>query len=287
MSTTEPMSAFDAVEEMVGLAALTGAHMHICHINSVANRDLDDCVALVRRAQDLGLPVSVESYTYGTFSTVIGANFLRGPDWLERFGGADYGAVEERGRPLTKDEIEHLQATAPGTVVNFHFLRDETNKEDERLLDLAVMYPGGSIGSDGMPWIDSSGAVVEGDVWPLPEGAFAHPRSCGCFSRLFARWVRERGKMSLSEAIRKCSLIPAQILEPAVPEMGTKGRLQVGCDADITVFDPATIQDNGTFTAPAQTATGHRHVLVNGTPIIEDGQRNGGCLPGRPVRRSV
>ena len=229
----------------------------------------------------------MESYTYGTFSTVIGAEFLRGPDWLERFGGQDYGAVEVRGKPLTKDEIEHLQATAPGTLVNFHFLQEDTDANDRRLLDLAVLFPGGSIGSDGMPWVDSRGAVVEGDVWPLPDDAFAHPRSSGCFSRLFARWVRDRAVLSISDAIGKASLIPAQIMEPAVPQMKRKGRLQVGCDADITVFDPATITDNGTFVAPAQISTGHRHVLVNGVPVIQDGERIGTNLPGRPVRRTV
>lgn len=92
---------------------------------------------------------------------------------------------------------------------------------------------------------------------------------------------------SLPEAIRKVSLIPAQILEKSVPQMTQKGRLQVGCDADITVFDPATIQDRGTLTKPAQVSTGHRHVIVNGVPIIEDGARNGQVRPGKPVRRQT
>ena len=284
-SVLEPLSAFEALGEQIGLAAITGAHMHICHINSVANHDLEDCLELIGRAQERGLRVTTESYSYGTFSTAIGAEFMRGPNWLERFGGTDYGAVEERGRPLTKAEIEHLQATDPGTVINFHFLQEETSAEDQRLLDLAVLYPGGAIASDAMPWLDANGAIIEGDVWPLPDGAFAHPRSCGCFSRFFGRWVRERELISLPEAIRKTSLIPAQIMQEAVPQMKQKGRLQVGCDADIVVFDPATIRDNGTYTHPAQLSTGQRHVLVNGIPIIEDGQRNGGARPGRPVRR--
>lgn len=285
MSIREPRSAFEALGEQVGLAAITGAHMHICHINSVANRDLEYCTRMVKEAQQRGLKVTVESYTYGTFSTTIGAEFLRGPDWLERFGGTDYGAVELEGKSLTKSEIEELQKNAPGTIINFRFLREDDDPHDRQLLDLAVLYPGGAIASDAMPWMDSNGTFIEGDVWPLPDDAFAHPRSCGNFSRLYAKWVRESRSLPLVEAVRKTSLIPAQILEDAVPQMRKKGRLQVGCDADVTVFDLETIKDNGTFTAPAQVSSGHRHVLVNGVPIIEDGHRNGGARPGRPIRR--
>ncbi len=93
--------------------------------------------------------------------------------------------------------------------------------------------------------------------------------------------------MSLVEAIRRTSLIPAQILEASVPQMRRKGRLQVGADADIVVFDLATVQDNATFTEPARHSTGFRHVLVNGTPIIRDGKELLEQRPGRPIRRGL
>ena len=287
ISVLEPLSSFEAFGEQIGLAAITGAHMHICHINSTAGKDLVAATNLAKQAQAKGIPITVESYTYGKFSTAIGADFLRGKDWLARLGGTDYGAMEYRGKPLTKAKIEEMQATEPGDLIVFRFLDVDNNPDDQELLDLAVLYPDGAIASDGMPWSDAKGNFIEGDIWPLPDDAFAHPRSAGTFSRLFARWVRERKTLSLSETVRKCSLIPAQILEETAPQMKKKGRVQVGCDADIVVFDPATIQDKATFVAPAQTPVGFRHVVVNGTPIIEDAKRLGSARPGRPVRRPV
>jgi N-acyl-D-glutamate deacylase len=287
MSTLEPLSSFEALGEQVGLAAITGAHMHICHINSVAGRDLEYATRMVKQAQDRGIRVTVESYTYGALSTAVGAEFFRGPEWLERFGGKDYGAVELRGQPLNKGKIEELQKTQPGDIVVFHFLEEDKNPDDMKILDHAVLYPGGAIASDAMPWFDTKGGIIEGDVWPLPDEAFAHPRSAGCFSRFFAKWVRERKVVSPLEAVRKTSLIPAQILDETAPQMKKKGRLQVGCDADVVVFDLETIKDNATFVAPAKLSTGQRHVIVNGVPVIEDGQRLGDARPGQAVRRKV
>ncbi len=86
------------------------------------------------------------------------------------------------------------------------------------------------------------------------------------------------------EAIEKCTLIPAKIVESGAPQLRKKGRIQVGCDADITVFNLDTIRDNATFVNPRQTSTGHDYVLVNGTPIIEQGERVEGVLPGQAVR---
>jgi len=91
----------------------------------------------------------------------------------------------------------------------------------------------------------------------------------------------------LIEALRKTSLLPAQILERATPQMRKKGRLQVGADADIVVFDLATIQDRATFVAPSRLSQGMRHVVVNGEPIIRDGERIADARPGRPIRRPV
>ncbi|WP_282167620.1 amidohydrolase family protein [Shewanella japonica] len=286
MSIVEPKSSFEALGEQIGLSAVTGAHMHVCHINSVAGRDLKAATDLLKQAQAKGINVSVESYTYGAFSTAIGADFMRGPDWLARFGATDYTAAEFNGEPLNKQSFEDLQKSEPGTPIIFHFLREEENKEDQNLLDLAVLYPGAAIASDGMPWFKADGSIIEEDVWPLPKEAFAHPRSAGCFSRLFSIWVRQRGVLPLSEAIAKVSLIPAQIVEKTAVQMKKKGRLQVGCDADITMFDLNTIKDNGTFTQPGKTSSGHQFVMVNGQLIINNGKRVDGVLPGQAIRNN-
>lgn len=287
LSRLEPQSSFEAFGEQIGLAAITGANMHICHINSVAGRDLIAATNLVKEAQAKGIRVTVESYPYGALSTAIGAEFLRGPNWLDRIGAKDYSAMELQGKPLDKARIEELQKSAPGEVVVFHFLQEDKDPEDMKLLDLAVLYPNSAIASDAMPWMDAKGAILVGDVWPLPAGAFAHPRSSGCYGRFLSKWVRERKALALPEALRKCALIPAQILEEAAPQMKKKGRIQVGCDADVVVFDPATVQDKATFVAPAQTTVGFRHVVVNGVPVIAEAQRIGDARPGKPVRRSA
>jgi N-acyl-D-glutamate deacylase len=283
----EPRSSFEALQEQVSLAAITGAHMHVCHLNSTSVRDIEACAGLVRNAQKQGLPVTVEAYPYGAGSSTVGAELFRGDDWIHRFGVKDASALEYNGTPLTQAKIDEMQKSSPGDIVVIHFLRPDDNKEDEALMDLSVLYPGGAIASDAMPWSDKDGKFIEGDVWPLPEGAFAHPRSAGCFSRFIGRWVRERKAISLIEALRKTCLIPAQTIESFVPQMKKKGRLQVGADADVTVFDLDTIQARSTYVEPAQTSVGHRHVVVGGVPIIENAQRNAGELPGRPIRRPV
>lgn len=287
MSTLEPLSSFEALGEQIGLAAITGAHMHICHINSVAGRDLKAATDLTKEAEAKGIPISVESYPYGALSTAVGAEFFRGEKWLARFGADDYGAMESRGQPLSKEKIEELQSSSPGEVVVFHFLQEDKSKEDMEILDLAVLYPGGAIASDAMPWMDAKGNILNGNIWPLPDNAFAHPRSTGCFSRFISKWVRERKVISILEAVRKTSLIPAQLMETAAPAFKKKGRLQVGCDADVLVFDLNTIDDKATFVNPRLLSTGQKHVIVNGVPIIEDGERKGDQRPGRAMRRKV
>ncbi len=283
ISVIEPLSAFEALEELVALSAATGAHMHVCHLNSSARPDVEICAELLKGAQERGLPISVEAYPYGAGSSAVGAELYRG-NWLERWGAPDASSLELNGAPLTQAKIDELQAAEPGAIVVMHFLRPDDSDEDRRLLDKSVLFPGSAIASDAMPW--SLGAsLVEGDVWPLPDGAFAHPRSAGCYSRFIGGWVREREAIPLADALAKTSLIPAQILEASTPQMKTKGRLQVGADADIVIFDLAKIDDNATFVAPAQVSTGVRHLIVNGIPFIREGERQGDKLPGRPVRR--
>ncbi|MFC9855862.1 amidohydrolase family protein [Streptomyces prasinus] len=286
LSVQEPESGFEGLGELISLAASTGAQMHICHLNSVAGRDIDACAKLVTDAQERGVPITVEAYPYGACSSTVGAEIFR-DKWLERWGVEDPSAMELNGKPLTQAEIDDLQENEPGTVVVMHFLcpDDPAKPMDAEMLDRSVLHPGAAIASDAMPWVRQDGTLIEGDVWPLPEDAFAHPRSAGCFSRFLAGWVREREALPLIEAIRKMSLIPAQILEEAVPQMRQKGRIQVGADADIVVFDLATVQDNATFTKPAQRSTGFQHVLVNGTPVIQYGQEILEARPGRPIRR--
>ncbi len=285
LSVIEPQSSFEAYEELVALAASTGAHMHISHLNSTSVRDIPIVAELIRGAQSRGVPVTTEAYPYAAGSTVVGAEIFRG-NWRERMGGAVASDIEVNGKPYNDSTLAAAQDKAPGTWIVIHFMRPEQSAEDQSYLDQAVLFPGGAVASDAMPWT-SQGETITGDVWPLPADAFAHPRSAGTFSRFLRDYVRERRKVDLREGLRKLTLIPAQILEGSVPQMKQKGRLQVGMDADLVVFDAATVSDKATFTAPNARSVGMKHVVVNGVPVIRDGELVREALPGRAIRRAI
>jgi N-acyl-D-glutamate deacylase len=285
LSVIEPSSSFEAYEELIAVAAGTGAHMHISHLNSTSTRDIPVIADLLRGAQSRGLRITTEAYPYAAGSTVVGAEIFRG-NWRERMGGAKASDLELEGRPFTDSSLAVAQATTPGTWVVIHFMRPETNPADQAFLDQSVLFPGGAIASDGMPWT-SKGRTITEDAWPLPADAFAHPRSAGTFSRFIRDYVRERRKVDLREALRRVSLTPAKILEESVPQMRRKGRLQLGMDADLVVFDLNTIADQATYVQPNQRSVGMRHVIVNGVPVILEGELVRDALPGKAIRRPV
>lgn len=289
MSNIDPQSSQEAYLRLIAYAATSGAHMHICHLNSTSLRDIERCAHLIEVAQQHGLKITVEAYPYGAASTVVGAAFLAHPCYCERTGATWSDIVlNATGKPVADEaELRQVQKDAPGQPIVWHFLSPETEPEDQRLLDLSVLYPGGAIASDAMPWEQPGHVLVDGDVWPLPPDAVAHPRSAGTFARFFAQYVTRRQLISLSDAVAKCSLIPAQILASASDSMARKGRLHVGADADVAVFDLAAFQDQATFTEPTHPSVGMMHVLVGGTPLIRDGVLDTAARPGAPVRGAV
>ncbi|MDP3546702.1 MAG: amidohydrolase family protein [Phreatobacter sp.] len=288
-SNIDPKSSIEAYTRLVGYAGSTGAHMHICHFNSTSLQDVERAAALIGKAQDLGLKITVEAYPYGTGSTVLGATFFADPAFRERTGGP-YESIQmvDTGRTFhNRDELLAAQAQDPGSLVLWHFLDVEANPRHRDLLDVSVLYPGGAIASDAMPWTNPDGSVYDGEDWPLPEGTSSHPRSSGTFTRFLRQYVRERGMLPLIDGLAKCTLIPAQILEESTPAMRSKGRLKVGADADIVVFDFDTLTDRSEFKAMNRASEGMRHVLVNGEAVIADGDLVRAARPGHPVRRPV
>ena len=121
----------------------------------------------------------------------------------------------------------------------------------------------------------------------LIENRQGHPRGAGTFARVLRVYVREQKALSLMDAIRKMTLLPAQRLEKAVPSMRAKGRIKVGADADLTIFDPATVIDRATFEQPAQYSEGIRHVLVGGVFVVRDEKIVEGTKPGKAIRRPL
>ncbi|MFL5550239.1 MAG: amidohydrolase family protein, partial [Gemmatimonadaceae bacterium] len=116
------------------------------------------------------------------------------------------------------------------------------------------------------------------------QGSTGHPRTTGTFSRVLGRYVRETHSLSLMDAIGKMTLMPARRLETRVPAMKQKGRLRVGADADITIFDGASVMDRSTYREPALSPVGIQHVIVNGVSVVANARPVDRVVPGKAVR---
>lgn len=280
-----PRTQIDGAEEIVRAAGATGAHMHYCHVNSTTLRHADRVLGLVERAQRAGARISTEAYPYGAGMTGIGAAFLA-PERLGERGltPADLTYAPTGEAIGSAERLRELRATDPGGLAIIRHL-DEDSRADRALMLRYLMFPDAVVASDAMPltWI---GAAPDEDAWPLPPAAFTHPRTAGTFARAIRLLTRDGGPLSLAEALAKCSLYPARLLEDHVPAMRRKGRLTEGSDADIVVVDPAAISDQASYAASTRPSAGIRHVLVNGTFVVRDGGLVPAARPGRPVRRA-
>ena len=287
-SNMEPQSSFQAVQELIANAAITGAHMHLCHINSTSLRDIHSILKLVDGAFERNINISVGAYPWGAASTVVGAAMFTGEGWRERMGSTAHN-FQLGTKRMTEEQLVDYQKNKPGTFITWHFL-DESNPADLALLDASILHPRILIESDEMFWMfmDAHDRIINytGDAWPLPKETFSHPRSNGTFAKILRSYVRERRLMTMQEALRKMCLMPARTLEGFIPQMKKKGRLQQGMDADIVVFDPETIRDVGTYEKPNQPAVGVQSLLVNGELVVDGGKLILDAAPGLPIRRT-
>ena len=279
----DPAVPVDGVYELVFAAAETGAAMHHCHVNSTARRHIDRVLATVDRSRAAGSRVTVEAYPYGAGSTAIGAQFLD-PERLPAMGLTPSSLVLVRTGERIPDEarLREVRASDPGALCLVEFL-DEGVDADRALLDRALAFDDAIVASDAMPlvWPDGSS---ESRAWPLPPGAATHPRTAGTFARSLRRMVREVGAWGWLEAFRRCSYLPARVLDEVAPAARAKGHLGVGADADIVVLDPDAITDNATYLDPCRPSSGVRHLLVAGEFVVRDGELQVDALPGRPLR---
>ena len=115
------------------------------------------------------------------------------------------------------------------------------------------------------------------------DGGPGHPRNAGTYSRVLSRYVHERGSLTLMDALRKMTLMPAQRMEKATPAARAKGRLQEGADADVVVFDAKTVVDHATYQKPREPSSGMRYVLVNGTVLVDQGKIVPNTFPGKAL----
>jgi hypothetical protein len=279
-----PETLIDGAEEVVRAAGTTGAHMHYCHINSTSGRHIDRVLALVGRCQAEGARVTTEAYPYGSGSTSIGAAFFAPERLRERFRAPTSITYLRTGERVADDaRLRELRATDPGGLVIAEFL-DETEPGDAALLRRAQTFPDAIVASDAMPplWTDTAG--MDTTAWPLPPTAVTHPRTAGTFGRALRLWRQDGAP--LMDVVRRATLLPAQVLEGAVPVMRRKGRVQAGADADLVVFDAAHVTDQATYTDSTRPSAGVVHVIVGGSFVVRDGELLPDALPGRPVQAS-
>ncbi|MFF6995804.1 amidohydrolase family protein [Streptomyces sp. NPDC008313] len=282
----DPGVVIDGAEELTRVAGQTAAHMHYCHINSTSTRHLDRVQALVEAVRAEGAKVTSEAYPYGSGMTSIGSDYFR-PDRLHVLGatGTPRDVVYARtGETVASvDRLLELRAADPSGLA---FIKsfDEDSSAD-RVARICAL-PGAVMASDAVPFVVEDGHRYDPMQWPPPDFVRTHPRGVGTYGRTLRVAVRETGVLSLPEAIAKCTVQPARIMEETSPAMRHKGRIQPGRDADIVVFDAERVTDNATYRHTTRPSTGFAHVLVNGESVVSDGRLRESALPGRPVRAS-
>ena len=248
---------FESLQEVIADAAASGASLHIVHINSMAQKKTAEALRMIEGARARGLDVTTEAYPYIAASTRLESAVFE-PGWQEK-QGATYSDLlwVATGERLTPESFERYRKQG-GPVVIF--------MNTEEMVRLALANPIVMIASDGQ--------ITNGK---------GHPRGAGTYARVLGKYVREEKALSLMDAIRKSSLMPAQRLEAMSSQMRRKGRIKVGDDADICVFDPDHVIDKATYENPAQYSEGFRYVLVGGTFVVRDGKLQD-TAPGEAIR---
>jgi dihydroorotase len=250
-------SCLAAVQEMIANAQIAKIGMHIHHVPSMALSTTQTVLDYLSEAAKSGLDVTGDFYPYTAFGTGI-ASEVFAPGWEARYGlryeDLEYAKTHER---LTPETFEKYRKE--GGMVIAHCIPEDAVR--------AAVKSTAFVGSDGS----------------LKDGV-GHPRSCGTFSRVLGKYCREEKLISLPKAIEKMTVHTARRFEKRCPALTKKGRLGVGSDADIVIFDPTTVIDKATFDQPALRSVGFAWVLVNGTPVVAEGKLMEDARPGRGLR---
>lgn len=254
----EPSNCIAALEEVISASTITGAPLHVVHITSMGFSLTPDLLQMIYGARSHGLDITVECYPYtATQTTIESAVYDEG--WQEMLG-ISYKDLQwaETGERLTAESFARLRKE--GGMVIAHSISEDTVKS-------AIADPMVIIASDGM----------------LEKGK-GHPRGTGTFARVLGMYVRKEKLLTLMDGLRKITLMPAQRLEEIAAVMKNKGRIRVGSDADISIFDPEQIIDQASYEEPAKYSKGIAYVLVNGVIVVDNGLIRENIFPGKAVR---
>jgi N-acyl-D-aspartate/D-glutamate deacylase len=257
----EPETSVAALQEVIADSAVSGAPLHVVHVSSMGLRETARLLQMITEARAHGIDVTTECYPYTAAMTSLGSA-LFDEGWQEKLG-IGYHELQwvATGERLTASTFSRYRGS-PGSVI-LHLIPED-------VVVMAVASPLTMIASDGGL-----------------SGGKGHPRSSGSYARVLGRYVREKKTLPLIEALKKMTIMPAERLERRAPLFQRKGRIEIGADADITIFDPATVADRATYDKPAEYSTGIKYVLVGGTPVVFDGKLRLDAMPGRALRAPV
>ena len=247
-------------QEVLSDALATGAPLHIVHIQSTGGLNVVHELDMIRGARSRGLDITAEAYPYDHGMTELHSALF---DNKENAPDSYFASLlwPETGEHLTRESFLRYRKT------NGLVILPATTPE---MVRAAIVDPLTMIASDGI--------LIEGK---------GHPRTAGTFARVLGEYVRHENALSLMDALRKMTLMPAQRLETHAPVFRDKGRIRIGADADITVFDPTKVLDKATYEQPQQYSEGIEFVFVNGTLVVKDGRLVEGVFPGRPARAPI
>ncbi|MFT7651501.1 MAG: cytosine/adenosine deaminase-related metal-dependent hydrolase [Candidatus Azotimanducaceae bacterium] len=242
------------LQEVIANAAATGASLHIVHINSSLGKDVRIAMDMVRGARRSGLDITTESYPYTAGSTRIESAIF--DDYQGDLAQLQWTLTGER---LNQETFEEYRKQGGWVILHG---RDEVTNT------WVVAQPDIMVASDGVPFI----------------GNASHPRGAGTFARVLGHYARDLGALDLMTALAKMTIQPANRLATHVPAMARKGRVQVGADADLTIFSADRILDQATYTLPARPSSGISHVMVNGQWVVKDAGLVENAYPGQMIQ---
>ena len=281
-SQMPPSSGLLGIDEMMAPQAVYGGGLVVQHMTAQTLSETPRALQMIDDARSKGIKVLAEVYPYNYGSTIAGADYLH-PDNYQRCMCRNFSDIIEVSTMtcLTKERYEELVKTSPGTSVLFYNATEET-------VNQALAHPTTVLGSDSYPYtVRATGEPAI--AWDTPYGGVnGHPRGAGSHARLL-RLVREAVvDIPLMLAVSKMTYMIAEYLQGnGIEQMAKKGRIQVGMDADLTVFDPDTVTDNATQSDGGLPSTGVPYVVVNGTIVVKDSKVLKGVYPGKAIRRPV